>query len=199
TSTRLPGERAVRGPGDIDAGWVGGGPAAEIVIRGAELVAPEEVAVRVVLPKERVVAAGVRLPGERAHRRASDIDTRRVSGCADVYAGYVDRDGGGPFGCGGAELAGPQDVSSRVVLPEERVHAARACLTWERAERIAGNVHAGRVCGDSEGVVVQDRAELPGPPDVAGRIVLSEERVRAARTCLPGERAEREAGNVDAG
>ena len=95
-------------------------------------------------------------------------------------------------------MAGPQDVTSRVVLPEERVHAARACLARKRAERIAGNVHAGRVCGDSEGVVVQDRAELPGPHDVAGRIVFPEERVCAPRACLPGERAEREAANVHA-
>ena len=143
TSARLPRERAVRGPGDVDAGWVGGGPAAEIVIRGAELVAPEEVAVRVVLPEERVVAAGVRLPGECAHCRASDIDTRRVSGSAD-----------GEFIPGRAEFAGPQRSAVRVVLSEERVVAAGVRLARECGACFSGDIHARRVGGEGGGLFV---------------------------------------------
>ena len=60
SGVRLAGERSPSGAREVDPGPVDGDSAADIGVGRAELMAPKDVAVRVVFPEERVNAASVR-------------------------------------------------------------------------------------------------------------------------------------------
>src|SRR2546426_3450767 len=92
-----------------------------------------------------------------------------------------------------SRIGGPGD------LRQESVIAPGARLAGKGAPRKSRHVHARPVSGDGDGLVGRGCAELAGPQDVPGRVVLLEERVVRTGARLAGERTLREARQVYAG
>ena len=191
SGARLTGKRPAHQAGDVHAGRVGGDGQCCCVGAGPELAGPQDHAVEVVLPDERVRAPLECLAGEGAARRAGD-----------VHPGRVDGEAGGIVVPARPELLGPGHVGHvavDVVPPNEGVHAAQARLAQDRAFGAACDVGAGPVAGDGEGGVEVGRAELPGEQEGAVDVVLLDVRVHAAPAHTPLEATARMARDGHAG
>ena len=181
-------EGAVRDPQNVGvAVRVGGDAVGVVVAAGAELAGPEDVAVAVVGAEEGVAAAGVGA-FEGARRVPGDVDVAvRVGGDAKSFSKLL------------VPMSGPADVAVGVVGAEVGV-AAAGVGAFEGAACVPSDVDvAVRVGNDALGAVVAVGAELPGPEDVAVKVVRAEEGVVAAdaagarrrwgrrgrRTCTP--------------
>ena len=181
-----PSETALGPARDVDVPQrVGRDARALIPTAGAELLGPEERSGRVVLADKCVGAAGVR-PAETAVGKARDVDVPQ----------RVGRDAIAIIRTAGAELLGPEECSVRVVLADKCVGAA-GIRPAETAPGLARDVDVPqRVGRDAIAIIRTAGAELFGPEECSGLVVLADKCVAAAGV-RPAETAPGIARDVD--
>src|SRR5581483_7956478 len=157
----------------------------------AELVGPDNLSARVVLPGVRVLIARTQLAWQRASIETSDV-------AHDHYAGAVNGKGTSRIKADCSELGCPEHVAVDVELGEEGVGVTRQTLAGKGAKRQPTYIHASAIGGHTTTLVSGLGSKLPRPDDVTRGRVLPDVCVLAALPRLVRERARHLAYNVDA-